>query len=65
MEKNGSRTGYCFEPHNTVCSRIWATPVESLGTVLKATPKVFFSVTVADVDVFGTRARMLQFIENR
>ena len=41
MEKNGSRTGKRSEPHSTVCSRIWATPVLSVGTVLKATPKVF------------------------
>ena len=30
--KKGSRTGYFSLPHKTVCSRIWATPVESLGT---------------------------------
>ena len=41
MEKKGSRTGNSLDPQSTVCSRIWATPVESSGTVLKATLKVF------------------------
>ena len=39
--KNGSRTGYFSLPHRAVCSRIWATPVESLGTVLSATKNTF------------------------
>lgn len=34
MLKKGSRTGYFSLPHNTVCSRMWATPVESVGVVL-------------------------------
>ena len=41
MEKKGSRTEKRCEPHNAVCSRMWATPLESVGTVLNATPKVF------------------------
>ena len=41
MEKKGSRTGNRSEPHSTVCSRMWATPVESWGTVRKMTPKAF------------------------
>ena len=39
--KKGSLTGYFFDPHNTVCSKIWATPVESTGKVLNATTKHF------------------------
>lgn len=35
MLKNGSRTGYFSLPHNTVCSKMCATPVESVGVVLK------------------------------
>ena len=31
----GSFTGNSFEPHNTECSRICATPVESFGVVRK------------------------------
>lgn len=34
MLKNGSRTGYFSLPHNTVCSKMCATPVESVGVVL-------------------------------
>ncbi len=41
IEKKGSRTGYRREPQRAVCSRIWATPVESTGTVLNATLNVF------------------------
>jgi hypothetical protein len=41
IEKNGSCTGNLLEPHKAVCSNMWATPVESEGTVLKATLKVF------------------------
>ena len=43
MEKKGSRTGKLFDPQSAVCSRIWATPVESLGVVRKATPKQLLS----------------------
>ncbi len=41
IEKKGSRTGNFSEPHKAVCSKIWATPLESEGTVLNVTPKVF------------------------
>ena len=41
--KNGSLTGYFFEPHSAVCSRMCAMPVESSGTVLNATMKTFSS----------------------
>lgn len=37
--KNGSLTGYLSEPHRTVCSRIWETPVLSIGVVLNPTLK--------------------------
>jgi hypothetical protein len=37
IEKNGSLTGYFFDPHNVTCSRICATPVESVGIVLNVT----------------------------
>ena len=40
--KNGSRTGNFSEPHNTVCSRMWATPVSSVGVVLKPRLKRLF-----------------------
>ena len=42
--KNGSLTGYFFDPHRAVCSKICATPVESSGIVLKATIKTFSSL---------------------
>lgn len=31
--KKGSRTGYFWEPQSTVCSRMWGTPVLSIGVV--------------------------------
>lgn len=37
--KKGSRTGNLWEPHNTVCSKMWGTPVLSMGVVRKATLK--------------------------
>ena len=42
--KNGSLTGYFFDPHKAVCSKICATPVESSGIVLKATINTFSSL---------------------
>ena len=39
--KNGSRTGNLALPQRLVCSRICATPVESIGAVRKATRKTF------------------------
>ena len=33
--KKGSRTGNCFDPHRTMCSRICATPLSVIGTVRK------------------------------
>ena len=44
--KKGSRTGYFSLPHSAVCSRIWATPVESLGTVRSATRKTFSALSL-------------------
>ena len=38
----GSFTGYFSEPHSTLCSRMWNTPVSSSGRVLKATEKSLF-----------------------
>ena len=35
--KNGSRTGKRCEPQSVVCSRMWATPVLSIGVVRKPT----------------------------
>ncbi|ELK06962.1 hypothetical protein PAL_GLEAN10000010 [Pteropus alecto] len=35
--KNGSRHGYFCEPHRTVCSRTWGTPVLSVGVVRNCT----------------------------
>ena len=35
--KKGSLTGYLEEPQRVVCSRIWATPVLSIGVVRKPT----------------------------
>lgn len=35
--KKGSLHGNFSEPHKTVCSSIWLTPVESIGVVRKAT----------------------------
>ena len=35
--KKGSLTGYFREPHNVVCSRMWATPVLSMGVVRNPT----------------------------
>ena len=35
--KNGSLTGQLCEPHRAVCSRMWETPVLSIGVVLNAT----------------------------
>ena len=32
-------SGYFFEPHKTECSKIWATPVESVGGVAKEKAK--------------------------
>jgi hypothetical protein len=43
IEKKGSRTGYFCEPASTMCSRMWATPVESFGMVGKATAKALLS----------------------
>ena len=40
ISPNTSFTGYFFEPMSTECSRMWATPVESCGTVMKETQKV-------------------------
>ena len=42
MLKNGSRIGYLFDPHKVVCSKICATPVSSIGTVLKPTLNALF-----------------------
>ena len=38
--KKGSRTGYLRDPHSTVCSKMWGTPVESIGVVLETYWKV-------------------------
>jgi len=35
--KNGSRTGYLFEPHSDKCSSMCGMPVLSLGVVRNAT----------------------------
>ena len=35
--KKGSLHGNFSEPHKTVCSSIWLTPVESIGVVRNAT----------------------------
>ena len=40
---NGSLTGNLADPHSTECSRIWNTPVESAGGVLKPMAKALFS----------------------
>ena len=37
--KKGSRIGYFFDPHSTVCSKMWATPVQSMGVVGNPTLK--------------------------
>ena len=39
----GFLTGYLREPQSTECSRMWATPVESSGGVLKVMPNTLFS----------------------
>ena len=44
--KKGSRTGYLRLPQRVVCSRIWATPVSSMGTVRNATIKAFSSLSL-------------------
>ncbi len=41
IEKKGSFTGYFAEPQSAVCSSMWATPVESRGTVLNSTENAF------------------------
>ena len=53
MEKKGSRTLYFSDPHSTVCSRIWATPVESLGYGSEKYPKGVFLVFIGNVDMDG------------
>ena len=45
--KNGSRTGYRLLPHSAVCSRICATPVESIGNVRSATRNTFSGLSAA------------------
>ena len=40
---NGSLTGNLVEPHNAVCSSIWATPVLSIGVVRKFTENALLS----------------------
>jgi len=40
---NGSFEGYFLEPQRTVCSTIWATPVESSGGVLNPIQNTLFS----------------------
>ena len=35
--KNGSRSGYVWDPQRTVCSRMWGAPLLLSGTVLKMT----------------------------
>jgi hypothetical protein len=45
--KNGSLTGYFLEPQRDVCSRMWATPVESSGMVRNATIKTFSSLSAS------------------
>ena len=40
---NSSFTGYLREPESTACSRMWATPVWSEGSVLKLIPNDLFS----------------------
>ena len=47
MEKNGSRTGNFFEPHRTVCSRMWGAPVESRGGVRNPTANRLLSSALA------------------
>ena len=39
----GSFSGKCLDPHRTLCSRIWATPVLSAGGVRKAILNTLFS----------------------
>ena len=35
--KKGSRTGYRWDPQSVVCSKMWGTPVLSIGVVRKPT----------------------------
>src|ERR1700722_19183725 len=46
IEKKGSRTGNFFEPQRTVCSKIWATPLEVFGLVCKERLNRFSSSSV-------------------
>lgn len=45
--KKGSRTGYFSLPQSAVCSRICATPVESIGTVRNATRNTFSGLSLS------------------
>ncbi len=44
---NGSFTGNFSEPHNTLCSKIWATPVLVSGGVRKPMEKTLFSSSLS------------------
>ena len=44
---NGSLTGYFAEPQSTECSRMWNTPVESVGGVLNPIANALFSSSQA------------------
>ncbi len=44
---NGSFTGNFAEPQRTECSRMWKTPVLSVGGVLKPMAKALFSSSLA------------------
>ena len=43
----GSFTGNLADPQSTECSRMWKTPVESVGGVLKPMAKALFSSSQA------------------
>jgi len=49
--KNGSRTGNLSEPHSTVCSRMWGTPVLSRGVVLNATLKTVVNTLFIEISM--------------
>ena len=44
---NGSFTGNLADPHSTECSRMWNTPVSSVGGVLNPMAKALFSSSQA------------------
>ena len=54
--RNGSFTGYFFEPPSTECSRMWKMPVSSRGVVLNAMENSLFS---SPLSIHRSRAPVL------